>query len=84
MTSGPCRQTGRQREKRKSLPCLGGRKVKQSCEILGRAAAGHFYRQEEVGNVELELKVTEQLKLKTDLGSWAKSIGEDMLAVGDL
>lgn len=44
-------------------PCLGGGKVKQPCEILGRATTGHFYHGREVGGVELGLKVAEQLKL---------------------
>ena len=39
---------------------------------------GHFYRWE-VGDVELGLKVAEQLKLSTDLGCWAGSTGEDTL-----
>ena len=37
------------------------------CEILGVSAIGCFSRWERWG-VELGLKVTEQLKLKTDLG----------------
>ena len=45
---------------------LGG-KANQSCKISGRVATGHFSRQE-LGDVELGLKVAEQLKLSTDLG----------------
>lgn len=45
---------------------MGGRKVTQPCDVLGRADMGCFCRQE-VGNVELGLKVTKKLKLRTDL-----------------
>jgi hypothetical protein len=45
----------------------GGRKAKQPCEISSESATGLFYRQE-VGTVDLGLKVAEQMKLSTDLG----------------
>ena len=51
----PIRRDRHRREREGEL------KAKQPCEILGRVATGHFYMQT-VGDVELGLSVTEQLK----------------------
>lgn len=49
-------------------------RVTQPCEISSKADLSCFSRQEIREGVELVLKVTEQLKLRADLGCRAKSI----------
>lgn len=56
--------------------CFGGTKGDQLCETFG------CFSRQEVGDVELGLNVTEQLKFGTDLGYSAKNIGEGTLAMG--
>jgi hypothetical protein len=63
---------GEKRE-RVRLPCLGEKKANHPCEISGRVATDCFYKQD-IGDVELGLKVTEQLKVSADLGVLGRAL----------